>query len=222
MHERTEVIGRFPREFSVFPRMILQSTTPFFPEKFFYKEKSGLFYVLSLCLYIVHCIHYTWFTYKSVLQSTLYYLLLVIVTMQLNSLQIFSYYWTSQGMGWVKSNYGEYWSVTSANKMNKANQFVIYLIFKNFGPLSSGTLRVGFAKQLRPTSNVCNSFWEEQIQSFISKNQFNCLLVTFIVLNYISIRFLYLNNFFSSQKCDFILWVEWWGKNSHRMINGWW
>ena len=85
-------------------------------------------------------------------------------------------------MGWLNLNYGEYWSVTSTNKMNKANQFVTYLILKNFRPLFPGTLRVGFAKQLRPTSNVCNSFWEEQIQSFISKNQFNCLLVTFIVL----------------------------------------
>ena len=147
---------------------------------------------------------------------------LVIVTMQLNSLHVFSIYWTSKSMGWLNLNYDEYWSVTSTNEMNKANQFVTYLIFKNFRPLFPGTLRVGFAKQLRPTSNVCNSFWEEQIKSFISKNQFNCLLVTFIVLNYISIRFLYLNNFFSSQKCDFILWVEWWGKNSHRMINGWW
>ena len=169
--------------FRFFPGWSCNLPRPFFPKKIFYKEKSGLFYVLSLCLYIVHCIHYsTWFTYKSVIQSTLYYLLLVIVTMQLNSLHVFSIYWTSKSMGWLNLNYGEYWSVTSTNKMNKANQFVTYLIFKNFRPLFPGTLRVGFAKQLRPTSNVCNSFWEEQIQSFISKNQFNCLLVTFTLL----------------------------------------
>ena len=193
--------------FRFFPGWSCNLPRPFFPKKIFYKEKSGLFYVLSLCLYyIVSALHTLYMIYVQK-RTTKYVVLLiisywtefityfqnisarspflkslVIVTMQLNSLHVFSIYWTSKSMGWLNLNYDEYWSVTSTNEMNKANQFVTYLIFKNFRPLFPGTLRVGFAKQLRPTSNVCNSFLEEQIKSFISKNQFNCLLVTFTLL----------------------------------------
>ena len=79
-----------------------------FSRNFFTRKNPVYFtFYLFVCIQCVHCIHYTWFTYKSVLQSTLYYILIISYCYHAVEFftRTFSIYWTSQGMGWVNLNY---------------------------------------------------------------------------------------------------------------------